>query len=494
MNKLKYILGFMLVAGLVACDSFLDEPQPAQSLPSATAFTTAQDIENAMVGAYDAAQNSDMFGTNTTMLPGIYSDNGEWRGSFPSYRDIYNRMIVSDNPEVAAMWQFGYLVINSANLILKALDEVQDPSLTPELANRLRGEALFLRGATHFEMVRFFGKAFSATSNADLGIPIMVNPVATTDDVTFPSRNTVAEVYTQVLTDLTQAASLLPDANPRGRGRATKFAAHGYLARVAFQQREYGKAATEAAAVLAGPFSLTAEPVEFFSIEGSSEEIWAVIHTPQDNPGVNGSLPTFHNRAGRGGDVVYSEDLIANGFGKIVTSAQQDAIANAGHTVIDLRLSQLSQFDAASNTYFIEKYTDVSTNADDAPIQRLADFILLRAEAVARTSGINQESIDLLNSVRRRALRVLDSSGEVVANSDSFIDFSAGDFANADELIEAIITERRVELCFEGSRFHDLTRLQRTIRGLAWDDNNMRFPIPQREIDANGNLEQNPGY
>jgi hypothetical protein len=495
MKNIKYILGLFLIAGLGACNTFLDEPQPAQSLPSATAFTRAQDIENAMVGAYDAAQGARMFGTNVCMLPGIYADNGEWRGSFPSYRDIFNLMIVSDNAEVAGMWQLGYRVINAANLILQALETVQDPALTTELRNRLRGEALFLRGATHFEMVRYFGIPFNQNSGAEPGIPVMTAPVATTDDVTFPSRSSVAEVYNRVIADLQEATTLLPATNPQGRGRATRYSALGYLARAAFQQRDYNKAAADALQVLNGPFSLNPEPRDFYvSVDRTPEEIWVIVHTVQDNPGVNGSLATFHNRQGRGGDVVVAQDLVDDGYNRIVTPAQRDAITGAGYSVVDLRLTQLTQFDAPSSTYFIEKYIDFTNNADNAPIQRLAEYLLMRAEALARTDGINQESLDLLNQVRRRALRVLDADGDVVPNGASFTDFQAGDFASADELIEAIITERRVELAFEGSRYHDLMRLQRPVKGAQWNDPRLRFPIPQRELDANGNLTQNPGY
>jgi hypothetical protein len=124
---------------------------------------------------------------------------------------------------------------------------------------------------------------------------------------------------------------------------------------------------------------------------------------------------------------------------------------------------------------------------------RLATFYLMRAEALARTEGINQESLDLLNAIRTRAIRRVDSEG-VQSDASDVISYEAADFADADELIEAIILERRVELAFEGNRIHDLRRLQRDVRGVAWDADVLVFPIPQREIDANDQLVQNPGY
>ncbi len=487
----KSIILFLFIFAAFSCSDFLDDPQPSQSLPALTAFSKLADIETGLVGAYNFLQASDLGGTNFTMVPDVISDNGLWRGSFPSYRDIFNHQMTPDNAEVSGMWTGGYRAINAANLILKALTTVDDPALTADIANRIEGEALFIRGMVHFEMVRFFGKPYGASPGTDLGIPIMTSAVETTEDITFPNRNTVAEVYAQAEADLTAAAGKL--AGYSERGRASTDAANCYLAEIAFQKEDYAAAASFAANVIStGNYALTADPVDFFVSEGSSEEIFAVIHTEQDNPGVNGSLPTFHNVAGRGGDVVFQPDLLDNGFGSVFSADQLSAIDAEGATPADMRLIQLS-FDG-NGTQFIEKYEDPLNNADDAPIWRLAEVLLLRAEALARTEGVNDASVNMLNMVRTRALKALDANDLPVANSDDLVSYSTSDFASADDLIEVIINERRVEMAFEGQRFHDLSRLKRTVNGDAWDANNLRFPIPQNALDANGNLVQNPGY
>jgi len=73
-------------------------------------------------------------------------------------------------------------------------------------------------------------------------------------------------------------------------------------------------------------------------------------------------------------------------------------------------------------------------------------------------------------------MRIADSSGLEQARPELF-EYRADDFPDAAALIDAIAKERRVELAFEGNYFHDLIRL----------------PIPQRELDVNPNLVQNPG-
>jgi hypothetical protein len=494
MKNLFYLLAIAAVFTLASCHSFLDDPEPAQSLPSATAFTTARDIETGLIGAYDAVQSSRLFACNVIMVSDIMADNGEWRGSFPSMIEIFNQAITPSNPEISGMWQLGYRAINASNLVIKALGDVNDPALTPDLANRLRGEALFIRAATMFEMVRLYGRPWGMNPATDLGIPVLTSPVATSDDITFPARNTVREVYERVIEDFTEAIGLLPASSAHGRGRATRGAAQAYLAAVYFQQGDYINAANFAGDVLNGPYSLTVSPVDFFINEGSSEEIWAVVNTPQDNPGVNGSLPTFHHINGRGGDVVVDPDLIENGYNKIISASQAAELAANNLTAVDLRFTTLT---SSTNppTVNIEKYEDFTNNADDAPILRMAEFYLMRAEALARnTNSVNPESIDLLNIIRQRAIRVTDANGNPSAIGSQIINYEPSDFANVDELIEAIILERRVEMAFEGNRFYDLLRLQRPVKGTPWNANNLRWPLPQRDLDANASLEQNPDY
>jgi tetratricopeptide (TPR) repeat protein len=486
MQKLKlYLLAGLVICLATACTDYLEVPQPAQSLPSSAAFSDVGGLQTALIGAYEAVQRSDYGATGTSINANVLSDNGEWRGSFPSYIDMFNREMTSFNGEAGGFWANAYLSINHTNLVLNGVATIEDPALTTDVANQLRGEALFLRGLAHFELVRYFGKPWSSSSSSDLGVPIMLTPVANTPDITFPARNTVAEVYDQAIADFTEAANLLPATGERGKANGT--AATAYLAEIAFQQRDYPRAATLAQQVIDAGYALTASPEEPFFSEGSSEEILAIISTAQDNPGVNGSLATFHHINGRGGDVVVSEDLKNNGFLAIITDEQRAAAGD--DELVDLRAELLT----SNDIFNIEKYEDFTNNADDNMLVRLATFYLMRAEALARTEGINQESLDLLNAIRTRAIRRVDSEG-VQSDASDVISYEAADFADADELIEAIILERRVELAFEGNRIHDLRRLQRDVRGVAWDADVLVFPIPQREIDANDQLVQNPGY
>jgi hypothetical protein len=60
--------------------------------------------------------------------------------------------------------------------------------------------------------------------------------------------------------------------------------------------------------------------------------------------------------------------------------------------------------------------------------------------------------------------------------------------------LNAILVERKLELAFEGQQVHDAKRLKRSVGTLVFSDNKLVVPIPQREIDTNKSLVQNPGY
>ena len=177
------------------------------------------------------------------------------------------------------------------------------------------------------------------------------------------------------------------------------------------------------------------------------------------------------------------------GYLAIIPESQLNAVTAEGDDLVDLRASLLTS-DTLVN---VEKYEDFTNNADDNIVVRLATYYLMRAEALVRTTGVNDESIELLNTIRTRSIRRVDDEG-ALSDATNDISYTEDDFDNDDALIEAIVLERRVELAFEENRLHDLRRLMRSIRGLDHDDPTLVFPIPQREIDANNMLEQNPGY
>jgi hypothetical protein len=114
---------------------------------------------------------------------------------------------------------------------------------------------------------------------------------------------------------------------------------------------------------------------------------------------------------------------------------------------------------------------------------RYADIILSLAEALNELNGPSSQVIDLINQIRSRAGISL---------------ITLADF-NKESLRDFIFKERSLELYFEGKEREDLIRQGKFIsnakaRGTNANDYQILYPFPQRELDANLNLKQNPGY
>lgn len=471
------------------CQKFLDAPESTDSFPIDEVFKTADDLDAALAGVYDALQNGHLWGRNLLIFPDLIGGNAEYTGTgYFGLERVSNLQMQTDDWYAENTWVEAYKAINQLNAILAALDEVekQDLTLTPERTRRIAGEAGFLRGMLYFELVRLFASPYGENSGQVLGVPLMLEPILKKEDFQYPSRATVEEVYEQIRKDLENARDSLPE--DAERGRAGKYAATACLARMAFQQRDYPNAMKWAGELLdAGTFALAPTPQDFFVGEGSVEEIWALVNTDADQAG--GVREVYEASRIR-------DDLRTAGYDAVVTSAQLTSIQTADYQVVDLRCDPgiLSGDALIWPDTSTKKYED-EDGGYDIPIARLAEFVLMQAEALAELNGVNQESIDLLNQVRQRSLRVIDTLKNEVPNGSDFISFKIEDFPDVKALTESIYRERRVELAFEGNYLHDLMRLRKHVQGLPYDDCHLRLPIPQREIDANGNLKpQHPCY
>lgn len=480
-SNLSLNLSIFLLLFITACNDFLDHPEPTDVLPIEVAIQTEKDLEQALLGAYAFFRVMDV---ENLISADLLADNSQWIGiaNTGAWRELNNLQITPFNNSVCVIWEWSYKTINQSNLVLQKLDEIE--GLDPIFVSQAQGEALFLRGITYFHLVRYFAIPYGPTSDTDPGVPILTNPTLNTEAVTFPTRASVKAVYEQAISDLTEASKLLVETNEPYR--AHRLAAIAYLARIAFQQRDYMQAANLANEIVQSDFQLTSQPQEIFLQEGSLEEIWFTPFTPQERGGLAWVSQTPN--------MLLSADLSLNGFSSILSTKQQDALQALHLEAWDLRQTNMTVASPQPDNLMAIKYEDRANGGDDGPHLRLAEFMLIRAEALVHNNGVNQESLDLLNRIRTRSLRVQDSLGQEISSAISMIEFQLDDFASTDELIDAIVAERRVELFLEGNRFHDLMRLQRSVQGLPYDTPRLRLPIPQAEIDANSKLVQNEGY
>lgn len=449
MKTYKLVLALSLFGVvLTGCEDRL-ELEPRQQISVEVAVGTEENIENILIGAYAEAGQSATYGGYAQMMSDLYgfTDEASWIGTFFQPREVFRKEIFVDNTAIRDLWLNQYQVINQANLVIDNIDIVEDE----EKQDNLEGQALFLRALSYFDLVRSFGAPYEAgQQNDQLGVPLTLEGVTNyAVDLEIP-RNTVEEVYSQVILDLNRAYELLPASNSYF---ADKYSAQALLARVYLQQGNYEGARDAADDVIENSgHSLTDTYAAAFNNDtDSSEDVFSFQVTTQSGTNwlnVHYADQTF---GGRGGDIIINESFI-NRFGE------------------DDDRGDFFYISAQEDEPLTSKYTNQFGNI---PLIRLAEMYLIRAEAnLILGTDVGNPPLEDINIVRERA------------NADLL----------AAVTLEDIWEERELELAFEGFLIHDLQRTKRSVGDLPYDDNSLTFPIPEREMDANSLLEQNPGY
>ena len=454
--KLKNIILVLLVGALtiISCTKKLDL-KPFDSIDASTAITTAEDVEGALIGAYSILAGGALYGTNLLLNADLQAAENylSWRGTFQGQRQISLKNMTRDNGEASRTWIAAYRAINMANIVLENTGVVKDA----DLKNQFEGEALFIRGIMHFELVRYFAKPWGATpANDHPGI--VVKTKATYNEETVDPRSTVKAAYDQVLADLIAAVAKLPDT--RDGIRADKYTALAFLARVYMQQADYTKARDAADQVIeSGLYGMNDGLLDAFTKDYTDEVIWEIEQDVQNNAGTsNDGMATFYaSLPGIGRADVRVEAAFVNSY-------------NAS----DLRKTEWYYIGtgARPGNWYSAKWTAFEQNL---PIIRLAEMYLIRAECNLRLGApIATVAADLAEV--RNPTRV----GLPVITNPTLAD---------------ILQERVYELAFEGVRIHDIKRTKGSTGLFAWDNDLLVFPIPQREVDASsGVIKQNPGY
>lgn len=446
MKMHKYVSWLAAATLLGACNSPLDV-DPTASIDSETALSTPRGIELGLNGGYSSLQSGNLYGQEEMVFPDLYADNLDFTGTFQTHREFGLRNVTTTNGAILAHWAQAYDGINIANNILEAVEAV---TLTPAQHDQFRGEALFLRALNYSILVQYFGD-----------VPLVLTPARGVGEESLVSRAPAADVNAQIVTDLTEAATLLaPD---RNHGRATQGAAQALLARVYLATANNAGARDMATAVITNAeYDLNANFASNWSTKNSEESIFELQYSINDG---NNQSFWFYPQA-LGGRWGYSPSLnLFNAFE--AGDARRDAsiqVAGAGAC-------------PTAPCRYADKYFRVATSDDNVVVLRLAEMYLIRAEANARLGAADQTVRDDLDILRNRA-GLADLATTVTGAA----------------LMDAVLQERRVELAFEGHRFFDLKRfgIAQTVLALAPD--RLLFPIPQAELDVNINLSQNPGY
>lgn len=450
-NKIyKNILPALLSVILITSCSDKLEVDPVTSVDGNDAVKTSSDVEGLLIGAYNALSDGDLYGGNILRDAELIADDYEgeseifWDGTFVAPGEIWTKSMLVTNDQAQSTWLDAYNTINICNLVLANLDLV-----TADRKDRIEGEAKFIRGTVYFELVRTFSRTWTdGDPSANPGVPIVLTATTLENAYEKVGRGTVAGVYSQVISDLEDASTLLPDDNGFF---ATRFAAMGMLSRVYLMQNEYTLARDYANQVITeGSFELEENYEDVFNLTSpgtSAEDIFSIQVTTQD--GIN-NMNTFFASSDFGG--------------------RGDIYIEQAH--FDL----YEEGDERLLLFYDDERTGKWTNQfGSLNILRLAEMYLTRAEANFRlgtTEGATPA--EDINTVRRR-VELADLDAETLT-------------------LEDILKERHLELAFEGHRIHDIKRTQGSVGTLSFDAPELVFPIPQRERNINTGLTQNDGY
>ncbi|WP_276347616.1 RagB/SusD family nutrient uptake outer membrane protein [Daejeonella sp. JGW-45] len=217
MKTKRYIFSLVLLLSLGSCKKFL-ETEPTDFLNPTNYYETDAQLEYARASAYHNLGAGNLWGTTANYLLNFSADEGYMnRATLTS--GPWNYFYSTADQYVTGMWLNLFDGINRTNVVLENLDK--NPEISKAKRDVIRGEMMFLRGYYYFMLVQYFG-----------GVPIKTTPTNSVVDVDI-ARNTVKEVYDQILKDMTAAEPLVPSITTLGfSGAISKSAVRGLLARV----------------------------------------------------------------------------------------------------------------------------------------------------------------------------------------------------------------------------------------------------------------------
>ena len=258
-RNIKFFVLALVMSFAGACSDELELSDP-DAIGDDISLATDENVKSVLLGGYNALSNGDLFGGGAQRNSELLGASGEikWSGTFTDPGDIFNKDMATTSSDASDFWIAAYNAINISNNVLSALDVVNDDD-----REQVEGEALFIRGLAYFELAKFFGKPYSdGATTTELAVPILL--VEDRNSIELFSRNTVEEVYQQVIDDLTAAESLLEEGpNP---GQASSEAAAAILSRVYLQMEDYANARDAANRVInSGNHSLVADYDDVFN-------------------------------------------------------------------------------------------------------------------------------------------------------------------------------------------------------------------------------------
>lgn len=495
----------ILAASLSSCVNDWLDVAPSDGTDADAALTSSSDLAAARTGMYAALKGNsnlvDYYGQQFFVYGDVHAGDdyqynnigGSNRASF--YYDMNYQTaseFTSSTSSSNVAWKSPYIVIGRANRIIAAAEggALSDAAEAKATIDQYAAEAKVLRALAHFDLVRIYGKPYTEDQGASLGVPLVTGVLESNAK---PARSTVAEVYTQVVKDLTEAISSNALATETEPGYVSVWGAKAILSRVYLNMGDYANALSVAEDIIKNSGAALWTRDQYFkawdaSTPNESEFLFRLnVAGSTDNNDLNG-IGNLQQRDG------YKEMVATKKFVDMLTSDPKD-VRN------DMFLPATAAKEVAiygTNKVFLNKLRGQGGNLRNVtivPIIRLSEVYLTAAECAFRNND-KTKAVEYLN--------------DLVKNRTTTV----ASLATVDNItLERILIERRKELIGEGQRYFDALRNNETITRYtseadkgwhkilskeAQSFNRDYFKaiaaIPQAEINANPNIKQNTGY
>lgn len=479
---MKKIIFYLFTAcTLASCSDFL-EVEPDRQISINEQLSTAQGLEEAVNGLYrdlEALLSSklfpygDLMGGNLTYTPTVSTREVNIRAELAQ---VYNFADLATGSDFESYYGDSYNLINQVNLLLE--NKARFTYLSAERLQQLEAELLAMRALVHYQLALLYSQNYGFTPNAT-HLGIVYNTATLTIGVDFPSRASLANVYTLLKADLDRSLELftnnsfLPEGTPQSV--FNRINTQALYARMALQMNDWSQAASLANEVITNSGVQLTPQASYLAAWAATtplSETLLSFTAPADGSGNVGSsisayflysTPTLYGAYAASGDLLSSfesGDLRRN------LIAQQAIPTNQGGTVVN------------ENYHFSQKYQRDSGTM----CIRLSEIYLIHAEALERENPGTTVARERFNAIRTRA--GLNALGAIT--------------------LDDILTERRQEFAFENMYFYDLARYQKSITrnlgcisavcNLSYPSPFYILPIPQRSVLSNPNMTQNEGY
>jgi hypothetical protein len=512
MNKFKIFLVSIMSIYLSSCSEDIINLSPIGDT-EAGFFQNESQMTQAVFGIYQKISFFYAFrgGQNNHVYPVTLLPDDDLTTP-ASYATENFTALNGGNSQLNLYYQFAYQLIARANVVLQKIEENGAIAYKehPELKDYNKGEALFLRAYMYLMLWNVFGTA-----------PLITERIVNLDDAYAPN-STGTQLLDQAIIDLEEAARILPASWPNEYiGRVTKNSAYGLLGKILVFRGTVNNTTSDFTAAISdfnalSGLSLTKTYKENFENPYQNNE--ESLFEYQANTNSGGTNPYVGGAGGNDAFAVIGEigmyigmfNQIPSWIGNSYFTAT-DQIKNA-YDPDDPRLAYNIDLNATTRINIMKYCRNPNwvlggdgngITSNDPRILRYADILLLKAEAIVRSGGSLSEAIGLINKVRERARNSTEDGIPSVAPADRDVSET-----NKATVLDWVFQERRLELAFEeGHRWFDLRRRHiageidlKTLnfdsmdKGFKFEDKNIYFPLPDREVVDNANLNQNPGY